>query len=197
MDLCRGRQGGPRRGERAARAQVARARRRPRRVDRRGRGRCRAPAAGGLEPAHQRDQVQRPSAGTSASPWTTVNGRARHQGERQRGRDRARLLAARLQSLFPGGHLQHARVRRAGPRPGDRAPPRRAARRDDGGRQPGPGKGATFTVTLPLMNAASAWPRAVGPSSSRRERRTARATTASSRTCACWSWTTTPRRGRR
>ena len=39
-------------------AQVARARRRPRQGRRRGRRRCRAPAAGGLEPAHQRDQVQ-------------------------------------------------------------------------------------------------------------------------------------------
>ena len=58
------------------------------------------------------------------------------QGERHRGRDRAWVLAPRLRSLFPGRHHQHAPVRRPRPRPGDRAPSRRAARRDDPGRQP-------------------------------------------------------------
>ena len=37
-----------------------------------------------------------------------------YHGERHRARDRARVLAARLQSLLPGGQLEHARARGLG-----------------------------------------------------------------------------------
>ena len=59
--------------------------------------------------------------------------------------------AARLQSLLAGGQLQHAPARRPRSGPGDRAPPGRAARRTVQAESPGPGKGSTFSVTLPLM----------------------------------------------
>ena len=61
----------------------------------------------------------------------------------------------------------------------------------------GPGKGATFSVTLPLMNVqrvaanggAIVVPRPAATRSAARDHHR-------SRTCACWSWTTTSRRRR-
>ena len=79
------------------------------------------------------------------------DGRARASGDRHgRGIDR-RVPAARLRSLLAGGQLQHPRARRPRAGAGDRAPPGRAARRDVAAESAGVGKGATFSVILPLM----------------------------------------------
>ena len=126
-----------------------------------------------------------------------VNGCARIKVSDTGAGDRARVLAPRLRSLFPGRHLQHAHVRRPRPRPGDRAPPRRATRRDDPGRQ------RRVRERRHLLGDAPAHER---PARGRerwgdcllggRQGRRARPPSAS-RTCACWSWTTTSRRRRR
>ena len=92
-------------------------------------GRCRPTAAGGLEPALERDQVH---AARRTGGRAHRASRLQHPTDRggQRARRRARFPAARLRALPPERQLQHADVRR--PRPGarDRAPPGRAARRN-------------------------------------------------------------------
>ena len=116
-------------------------------------------------------------------------------------RDRSRVPAARLQSLFAGGQLEHAHVRRPRSGPGDRAPPRRAARRNRPGRERRERQGRHL-----LGDAARSWQRCrdgaracerAVPDGTAARRGAERPSPAPAEDCASWSWTTIWRRGRR
>ena len=118
--------------------------------------------------------------------------RARSTVQRHRRGHRGRLPAARLRALPPGGQLDHARARRARPRARHRPPPGRAARRHGARPQSaGRGRGATFTVRLPLRDAAR---RRRARRSRRRTSRRRPTRSPRSTACACWWSTTTPTR---
>ena len=109
------------------------------------------PAAGDLEPAVQRHQVhaaRRRACGVAAG---ARGDGSRDPRERHRRRHRAGVPAPRVRPLPPGRRLDHAPPRRAGAGPAivkqlvelhGGSVPRAAA--------PATGKGATFTVDLPL-----------------------------------------------
>ena len=97
-------------------------------------GRSRPPAAGRLEPAHQRRQVHAPRAARSRCAASRRRRASRDRGSRRRRRaSPPELPAARVRALPPGRQLDHAHARRPRARARDRPAPRRAARRHGAG----------------------------------------------------------------
>ena len=115
-------------------------------------------------------------------------------GSRTRAADRPRLPAACLRPISPGrgSSSRHARPRY---RPGHRAPPGRAARGHGGAESEGDGRGATFTVRLPMAAPHSSGSRVttqLGPRPGAPEADPLRPTCRGARP---GQWTTTPMRG--
>ena len=140
----------------------------------RGARRSRPAPAGRLEPALERRQVHAARA-ARVTVRLARDGVARaSSASRTRARASRPIPAPRLRALPPGRRVDHARPRRPGPGPGDRAPPGRAARRHGAGATArATGRGATFTRALPPRGAPRATA-AVAPRDSTARRRRGR-----------------------
>ena len=111
-------------------------------------------AAGGVEPAQQRDQVH---AQGRQGPGRAAARELAHRIQRQRHRDRhsGELSSPRVRAVLAEGQLDDAEVRRAGTGARHLQAAGGAAWRLHPGNERGEGQGATFFVELPLVDRRS------------------------------------------
>ena len=156
--------------------------------------------AGHLEPAVQRRSSSPPRGGRITVRLDTAAGRrttsCRADVDRHGPGIDPKFLPLRVRPLPPGRQHQHPLARRAGDRPDDRAPHRRAARRDrHRPTAPATGTGATFTVELPVGPGGRQHVpggRRPRPGGRRPPARPRRHRARPARRVGCWWWTTSP-----
>ena len=113
-------------------------------------GRLRSHPAGAVEPAVQRGEVHLRRRGRE-HPAGRRRARLCRQRDGYRHGHRPHVPAARVRAVPSGRWIDDPRARRSGPGAGDRQGADGAARRDGPRDEPGPGRGATFTITVPRL----------------------------------------------